>query len=154
MPVFLHTTWVASWLLSSVQPCILGARSCMDGLVVPRGRPRYVNGMEAVEQANIDAMFWQSSGDVLICIIVDFWKLMRSPMDSTLFVRRSFIKWAYVVHACITINMSSAYWITGKSVAWSSLNGCRRSCLRIASLIVVCNNSATRTKIKEDSGPP
>ena len=49
-----------------------GARSCMDGLVVPRGNSRYVNDMEAVEQPKIASRLWQSSGDVLIGTIVDF----------------------------------------------------------------------------------
>lgn len=49
-----------------------GVRSCIDGLVVPRGNPRYVNDMESVEQSKIDARSWQRSDGVLISTIVDF----------------------------------------------------------------------------------
>lgn len=58
-----------------------GVSSWTVGLVVPRGSPKYVNGMVAVVQPKIAAMDWQSSGEVLIGTTVDFWKLILRPME-------------------------------------------------------------------------
>ena len=58
-----------------------GAKSWTDGRVVPRGRPRYVNGMEPTVEPNRSASSLHLSGGVLIGTIVDLWKLILSPMD-------------------------------------------------------------------------
>ena len=54
--------------LSALQ--INGVRSCTEGQVVPKGSPRYVNGMEPTEQPKRSARSLHLSGGVLIGIMV------------------------------------------------------------------------------------
>ena len=58
-----------------------GIRSRIIGLYVPRGRARYVQGMWPTEQPSTRAKSAVTSGDVLIGIRVDLWKLIFKPMD-------------------------------------------------------------------------
>ena len=48
-----------------------GMRSCMVGLVVPSGNPKYVNGIVPIEQPKISAMTLLCSKLVFIGIKVD-----------------------------------------------------------------------------------
>ena len=69
----------AVMFLSALQTS--GARSSTVGRVVPRGSPRYVNGMEPTVQPNSSASSLHLSGGVLIGTSVDLWKLILSPTD-------------------------------------------------------------------------
>ena len=58
-----------------------GIKSRSVGREVPRGRPRYVKGMDPIEHPKIEAISAANLGSKLMGIKVDLWKLIFRPID-------------------------------------------------------------------------
>ena len=71
---------------------IRGMKSCILGLVSPRGNPRYVNGSDPLEQPKVLASRSSLSSVILTGSIMDFFKFTLSPVDSVKVLMTDFRK--------------------------------------------------------------
>ena len=58
-----------------------GIKSRSVGREVPRGRPRYVKGIDPIEHPKIEAISAANLGSRLMGTNVDLWKLIFRPID-------------------------------------------------------------------------